>query len=428
MTSVLIVGCGVFGLATSLELAQKGYKVTAIDVYEPPSPWSAACDYNKIIRAEYDEEIYTALSVEAIEMWKNDATYKGTYNNCGRVMITPAHFVARREFEKKGIENLQSLGKGLDIEYYIGGKELAKNFEYFEKNSLGDDEQLKFNPYGGLAHSSNAMVAVYNEAKKLGVKFMFGDDGFAKSAETINGKSYIVTKSGLKLTADKIIVSSGANTASIVNLQNQQSATGLFVTFIKLSDSEYEKFKNCPVLFDAEMGYFFPPDPQTKLLKIALPGSGACNLTSNPHSPDGKISLPRYKNLNPDDTIPKTGEREVRSILLKYVPELSNHKLIDSKICWVGDTQDSNFIIDKIPGFDNLYVASGDSGHGLKFLPNIGKYIVQKLEGKLNPTLNKMWKWKDGNGFDPANCSWRLGDEYPDIKDMDFRKEMDAKL
>lgn len=429
--SILIVGCGIFGLASALELVQKGYDVTAIDVYEPPSPWSAACDYNKIVRGEYDNEIYSKPSVEAIELWKSDPKFKGIYNGCGRVMVTPTNFEARQKFEKIGIENLQKLGKSLDIEYFKGGEKVAERFPFLKYNLLGKEEQSKFNPYGGLAHSSNAMVAVYKEAKKLGVKFIFGDDGYAVKVDKLDdGKAVVITKSGLKLSADKIIVGLGANTASLVDLANQQSATGLFVTFIKLTDSEYEKFKDCAVLFDAEMGYFFPPDPETKLLKVALPGSGACNQVENPQSTTSgvKISLPRFKNLNPNDTMPVTGERAVRLLLAKYVPELAYHQLKDSKMCWIGDTEDSDFIIDNIPGYANLYVASGDSGHAFKFLPNIGKYVVKKLQGTLDPVLEKMWSWKESSGFDPNKCSWRLADAYPDVSEIEFFKESKAKL
>lgn len=430
--TVLIVGCGIFGLASALDFAKAGYKVTAIDAYEPPSPWSASCDYNKIIRGEYDLEEYTKLSIEAIEMWKNEPKFRGIYKDCGRVMITPTEYKARREFERRGIENLQKQGKALDIEYFDGGEELAKKFSFLKYNGLQKGEQSKFNPYGGLGHSSNAMVAVYKEAKELGVQFVFGDDGHAVGVEHGDGnKVVIVTKSGLKCTAGTVIVSLGSNTGRLLDLKGQQSATGLFVTFIKLTNAEYEKYKDCSILFDAKMGYFFPPDPETKLLKVALPGSGTCHNVHDPHaaaSEDRKISLPRFKNLNPADTMPLHGELEAKLLLAKYVPELAYHKLLHSKICWIGDTGDSNFIIDRVPGFSNLFVASGDSGHAFKFLPNIGKYILKRVTGQLDPVLAHLWRWKNGTGFDPAKCSWRVLSEYPDVSEIDFYKEFKAKL
>lgn len=423
----LIVGCGVFGLATAVELAKRGYAVTAIDAFEPPSPWSAATDYNKIVRGEYDDEVYTKLSIEAIEAWKSDPKFKGIYNNCGRVMITPSSFKARIDYENAGIANLQRFGKSLDIEYFNGGEELSHRFEFLRYNSLREGETSKFNPYGGLAHSGNALRAVYKEARSLGVRFLFGDRGKAIHLLRRNGKTRIETKDGSHLTADKVLIALGANTARLLDLKNQQSASGLFVTFIKLTQGEYERFKDMPVLFDCEMGYFFPPDTETRLLKIALPGIGARNMQDTSYS-SSKVSLPRFKNENPTDTIPQHGVREAKLLLSKYVPELAYHRLLDSKICWIGDTQDSNFIIDSVPDCEDLFVASGDSGHAFKFLPNIGRYIADKLQGKLNDKMTQLWKWKESEGFDPARCGWRLNGGYPDLSEIKFHNENKPKL
>ncbi|ODV83859.1 hypothetical protein CANARDRAFT_72936 [[Candida] arabinofermentans NRRL YB-2248] len=428
--SVLVVGCGVFGLSTALELVKKGYKVTAIDAYEPPSLWSAATDYNKIIRTEYSDMCYTKMSIEAVKLWRSDPMFEGIYNECGRCMVTPLSHDGRRKFEKKALELLNTLGEGLKVKFYEGGLGLAKDFEFLKYNSLADSSQTSFNPEAGLAHSANACAAVYRKCKLLGVEFQFGDSGRAIGVETVNGISKVRCQDGSTHTADQIIIACGASTANVLDLKNQQSATGLFVTHIKLTSKEYEFYKNIPILFDAEMGYFFPPDPETKLLKIALPGSGATNIIENPHKRGTTISLPRYKNLNPSDTMPLKCVKEAKQILAKYCPDLAYHDFIGSKTCWIADTQDSHFIIDKVPESNNLYVATGDSGHGFKFLPNIGKYIVSKLEGTLDKELDEFWKWKPATeGFDPFKCDWRIVSDFPDLKDINWTSDaLSSKL
>lgn len=58
---VAIVGGGAWGLSTALHLQRTGY--TDITVFERaeqiPSPYSAAWDVNKIVRAEYEDPFYT---------------------------------------------------------------------------------------------------------------------------------------------------------------------------------------------------------------------------------------------------------------------------------------------------------------------------------------------------------------------------------
>jgi sarcosine oxidase / L-pipecolate oxidase len=63
--SILIIGAGAFGLSAALHLRAAGYTdITVIDKdQEVPSRYSAANDLNKIVRAEYEDEFYTDLSL-----------------------------------------------------------------------------------------------------------------------------------------------------------------------------------------------------------------------------------------------------------------------------------------------------------------------------------------------------------------------------
>jgi sarcosine oxidase/L-pipecolate oxidase len=58
-----------------------------------------------------------------------------------------------------------------------------------------------------------------------------------------------------------------------------------------------------------------------------------------------------------------------------------------------GITPNQDFIISSHPRCQNLYVATGGSFHGWKFLPIIGKYVVQMLDDQLDADLEKRWAW-----------------------------------
>lgn len=62
---ILIVGGGTFGLSTAYHLAKSGYKnITVVDQSEfLPAEVSAGNDYNKIIRAEYEDPWYADLAL-----------------------------------------------------------------------------------------------------------------------------------------------------------------------------------------------------------------------------------------------------------------------------------------------------------------------------------------------------------------------------
>jgi sarcosine oxidase/L-pipecolate oxidase len=65
---------------------------------------------------------------------------------------------------------------------------------------------------------------------------------------------------------------------------------------------------------------------------------------------------------------------------------------------------DYNFLISPHPSHPSLKVAIGGSAHGFKFMPILGKYIVDMLEDKLDHTFSQKWRWRPGAkllGTDP---------------------------
>jgi sarcosine oxidase / L-pipecolate oxidase len=70
-----------------------------------------------------------------------------------------------------------------------------------------------------------------------------------------------------------------------------------------------------------------------------------------------------------------------------------------------GITPNQDFIISDHPRCKNLYIATGGSFHGWKFLPIIGKYVVQMLDGTLEKDLVKRWAWdRDQKGSAHSNA------------------------
>jgi sarcosine oxidase / L-pipecolate oxidase len=57
---------------------------------------------------------------------------------------------------------------------------------------------------------------------------------------------------------------------------------------------------------------------------------------------------------------------------------------------------DNSFVIDHVPNRPGLFVCSGGSGHGFKFLPILGREIVPIIEGRGEGTVyGNMWRWRE---------------------------------
>ncbi|KAF5012034.1 hypothetical protein FDECE_1893 [Fusarium decemcellulare] len=108
------------------------------------------------------------------------------------------------------------------------------------------------------------------------------------------------------------------------------------------------------------------------LAVIALAFTAVTGAAANP------ASLPMGIDISERD-----GVLEVREVMKEFVPDITEREWTETKLCWDSNTLDNDFLITHAPTHKNLSLAIGGSGHGFKFLPTIGKYIVDMLQGAL---------------------------------------------
>jgi len=84
---------------------------------------------------------------------------------------------------------------------------------------------------------------------------------------------------------------------------------------------------------------------------------------------------------------PTNGERMVNPETLKdireYVafrfPALKDAPLVETRVCQYEQTPDSNFILDRHPQNEDVWIAGGGSGHGFKHGPAIGERMAELI-------------------------------------------------
>lgn len=97
--------------------------------------------------------------------------------------------------------------------------------------------------------------------------------------------------------------------------------------------------------------------------------------------------------------VPDKLKKESVDVIRSRIPQvLEKGRQPDSfRLCWDLVTPDQNQLLTRHPDprLSNLYFAIGGSGHSWKFLPNIGKYVVNVLKGVSNgQERDERWAWK----------------------------------
>jgi glycine/D-amino acid oxidase-like deaminating enzyme len=268
--SYIILGSGVFGSSTALHLIRKypSASIRLIDrnAFEAPTRVAASWDWNKVIRADYKDIVYTRMALEARDSWREDPLWKPFYHESG------IYWAAAAGFAKQVLQNFAELG--VEAELYSVPVEQAKEYYnglFSEADHTGIKEVL-VNKLSGWADAKDALRATIQAAVDAGVVYteaevtqlVFSEDG---------GKcTGVVTQAGETLTADRVVLCTGAYTPKLLadsaphrpelHVGGRMVAAGVTEAVAPLNQGQLEMFADMPVSISAvhpEKG--LPPAP-----------------------------------------------------------------------------------------------------------------------------------------------------------------------
>jgi len=466
--NILVVGAGVFGLSTALALLERPqYDESRIAIIDSslalPNPVGSSVDASRIIRADYANPSYAKLACLAQTHWRDQTPTgwggQGRYSQTGFVLTgekgqeayvrEAMHNV--QDLARQGLpmelDKIQQLNNHSDIRKATGLVGVSGETGYANWNSGWADAEacVAFAIHKVKSHpNNNGRVSIKPNTKVARL-------AFSPKTHQCTG---VHLPNDSTILADLTILATGAWTPSILDLSNHALATGQALAFVKLTQQEQDYLANTPVTMNFARGTFIiAPHPQTHELKIARHGFGYRNpisvshAQSNPSSAsppsstdsntfvEAEVSVPRT-----DTQIPIEAEHALRDALAELFPpsfdasmkpsnypeslrDVSKRPFTNTRLCWYTDTPSGNFIIDYPPlahplpsnsPNTSLFVASGGSGHGFKFFPILGKYIVDAVEGRLETEYKEMWRWPSKQALkEELGTDGHGGDRHP---------------
>lgn len=171
--SYLIVGAGVFGVSTAYTLIRKypNASITIVDrdAYDADSRVAASWDWNKVIRADYDDLIYCKLALEAQDIFESDPLYQPFFHKTG------IYWMCRTDYATQVVENYKKLGRKAELEA-MSVKEARRLYGgLFEDADYTDVRDVLVNKTSGWANAGDALRAVTKKCIELGVKYVVAE-------------------------------------------------------------------------------------------------------------------------------------------------------------------------------------------------------------------------------------------------------------
>jgi sarcosine oxidase len=68
-----------------------------------------------------------------------------------------------------------------------------------------------------------------------------------------------------------------------------------------------------------------------------------------------------------------------RGYLARRFPILRDAPVVETRVCQYENTSNGDFLIDRHPEMENVWLVGGGSGHGFKHGPSLGEYLAARV-------------------------------------------------
>jgi sarcosine oxidase len=352
-----VVGAGVFGSWTAWHLAQAGKKVVLLDAYGPANSRASSAGESRIIRSGYGSDgLYTRWAVRSLVLWKEffAQTGIGLFQNCGVLWL------AREKdlYPKQTAETLTKMGVPFER---LERSALQRRFPQFHLD--GVDWGL-FEPEAGALLARRAVQALVEAAIRKGVTY----EQAAVNPPAAKGRlESIETSSGERLSAGEFVFACGPWLGkvfpSVLGERIFPSRQEVFFFGVPAGNRQFASPSMPAWIYLADEVYGLP-DLESRGIKIALDRHG--------------------ERVDPDSQ-PRIVSKETTEWMRGYVdrrfPALRGAPVVETRVCQYENTSNGDFLIDRHPEMENVWLVGGGSGHGFKHGPALGEYVAGRLAG-----------------------------------------------
>lgn len=355
---IVVIGAGSFGAWTALHLRRAGMSVLLVDAWSPGHSRASSGGESRIIRMGYGaDEIYTRMAMSSLEQWQF------LFRETGQRLFqrTGVLWIARAgdPYSEATRRTLQTVGVPVEI---LTTAELTARYPQMVLDDARAFGILE--PESGAVLARRAIAAVVEAATRAGVEYRTS----AIAPPAGRGRlDAVLTTAGERISAGIFVFACGA---WLAKLFPSLLATRIFPTrqevlfFAPPAGAPRFSPPHLPIWLDFTdpRGPYGFPDLEGRGCKLAFDRHGAA---IDPDSASRDISV--------------TTVAEARAFLSQRFPAMRDAPLTESRVCQYENTSNGDFLIDRHPDFENVWLVGGGSGHGFKHGPAVAEDVTARL-------------------------------------------------
>jgi monomeric sarcosine oxidase len=352
---IAVIGAGVFGSWIAYSLARSNLKVLLLDAYGAGNSRASSGGESRIIRMGYGkDEIYTRWSMRSLELWREFAAHSGRplFQHTGVLWMAGTN-------DQYTAQTLETLKK-LNVPHQrLTSAELTKKFPQisFDGVSWG-----LFEPESGALLARQAVQVLVGEARRHGVDYRVA------GVQSPRGKRHVDTVSttaGAEVSAARYVFACGPWLPKLFpQLLGQKIFPSRQEVFFFGVPAGTENFAPpaMPAWINLSDEAYGVPDLESRGFKVAFDAHGP------EFDPDTGVRMVMTEAVN-----------RIREYIARRFPALRNAPIIETRVCQYENTSNGDFLVDRHPDFDNVWLVGGGSGHGFKHGPALGEYVARLI-------------------------------------------------
>ncbi|CAN5785943.1 FAD-dependent oxidoreductase [soil metagenome] len=352
-----MVGAGIVGVMTALELQRAGHHITLYDGWEPGHARAASSGTHRVIRSAHgSDELYTRWARESRLRWLelSQAWDVELYRETGALVLAEE---GRSGWEEAAIPTLGRLGVPV---LKLSPSELSVRYPHIDFQRVAF---ALYEPEAGFIWSRRALVTGFH-------RFLADGGEFVKRRPTTTPDERLVID-GVELAADRIVVATGSWMGSMF-----RRTLGRMLRVVRQD-----------VIFTSppEGSHAYDWDRHPVWIDHGYPGYGIPAVEG--HGFKAVIAWHESDiDLDSDDrVVDRSALARSRQYLAYRFPELVGQPITDQKVCHIVMTPDTHFLFDTHPDHDDIVLAGGGSGSILKHGPVVGEYVAGIVQGLWAP-------------------------------------------
>ncbi len=354
---VAVIGAGVFGAWSARWLQKSSAKVVLLDQYGPGNSRSSSGGESRIIRMGYGaDEIYTRFSMRSLPLWKElfaEAGRPHLFHKTGVLWIAPDKY----QYAIDSLTTLHANGVGCE---QLTVRDLRRRYPQI---SFEDDAWGIFEPHSGVLMARRAVATVVDQAVAAGVEYR--NQAVVKPSTKSSTLETITSPTGEKISAATFVFACGS---WLPKLFPDVMAQRMFVTRQEIlffgvppGDRLFTQ-PAMPTWLYLKDEFYGMPDIESRGFKVANDRHGAAV------DPDKQSRV----------ASPEAVEA-AKEFVARRFPALTGAPVVETRVCQYENTSNGDFLIDRHPQMENVWLVGGGSGHGFKHGPAVGEYVAARV-------------------------------------------------